>query len=73
VKPIYKKSWKEDPRNYKPVSLTSVLGNIMEQFVLSTLTRHVQDNEGIRPSQHGFKKSVTEQILPLERKGMVCV
>ncbi|GAB0205576.1 mitochondrial enolase superfamily member 1 [Grus japonensis] len=28
----------------------------MEQFILSALTRHVQDNQGIRPSQHGFMK-----------------
>ncbi|GAB0206463.1 mitochondrial enolase superfamily member 1 [Grus japonensis] len=28
----------------------------MERFILSALTRHVQDNQGIRPSQHGFMK-----------------
>jgi len=28
----------------------------MEQFFLSALTRHVKDNQGIRPSQHGFMK-----------------
>jgi len=28
----------------------------MEQFILSALTRHVKDNQGIRPSQHGFIK-----------------
>ena len=28
----------------------------MEQIVLRETTRHVQDNRGIRPSQHGFTK-----------------
>jgi len=28
----------------------------MEQFILSALTRHVKDNQGIRPCQHGFMK-----------------
>jgi len=33
-----------------------VLGNIIERFILSVLTGHVKDNQGIRPSQHGFMK-----------------
>jgi len=28
----------------------------MEQFILSALTGHVKNNQGIRPSQHGFMK-----------------
>jgi len=28
----------------------------MEQFTLSVLTGHVKDNQGLRPSQHGFMK-----------------
>jgi len=56
VTPIYKKGRKEDPRNYRPVSLTSVPGKIMEQFILSVLTGRVKDNQGIRLSQHGFMK-----------------
>ena len=28
----------------------------MELFILSVLTWHVQHNQGIRPSQHGFMK-----------------
>jgi len=56
VMPIDKKVWKEDPGNYRPVSLTSVPGKIMERFILSALIRHVKANQGTRPSQHGFMK-----------------
>ncbi|KAK4821568.1 hypothetical protein QYF61_023475 [Mycteria americana] len=48
VTPIFKKGRKEDPGNYRPVSLTSI--------ILSAITRHVEDNQGIKPSQHGFRK-----------------
>jgi len=56
VTPICKKGQKEDPGNYRPVSLTLVPGKIMKRFILSALTGHVKDNQGIRPSQHGLMK-----------------
>uniref|UniRef100_A0A8B9B8I8 Reverse transcriptase domain-containing protein n=1 Tax=Anser brachyrhynchus TaxID=132585 RepID=A0A8B9B8I8_9AVES len=54
--PIYKKGWRVDPGNYRPVSFTSVPGKLMEQIILSVITRHLQSNQAIRPSQHGFMK-----------------
>ncbi|TRZ09972.1 hypothetical protein HGM15179_017134, partial [Zosterops borbonicus] len=56
VTPIHKKGRKEDPSNYRPVSLTSVPGKIMEQFILSVIMQHLQDGQGLRPSQHGFRR-----------------
>ncbi|GAB0206850.1 mitochondrial enolase superfamily member 1 [Grus japonensis] len=53
---IYKKGKKEDPGNYRPVSLTLVPGKVMEQIILSVIMWHVQDNQVTIPSQHGFMK-----------------
>jgi len=52
---IYK-GQKEDPRNYRPVSLTSVPGKIMERFNLSALNRACKGQPGTQPSQHVFMK-----------------
>ncbi|KAJ7406010.1 RNA-directed DNA polymerase from mobile element jockey-like protein [Pitangus sulphuratus] len=54
--PIHKKGQKEDLENYRPISLTLVPGKVMEQIILSEITWHLQDRQGIRPSQHRFRK-----------------
>ncbi|KAK4810207.1 hypothetical protein QYF61_011801 [Mycteria americana] len=56
VTPNYKKGRKEDSGNDRSVSLTLVPRKLMEQIILTAITRHVQDNQVIRPSQHGFRK-----------------
>jgi len=57
VTSIYKKGQKEDLKNYKRVNLTSVLGKVIEQLILSAVTWHIPDTQVIIPTQHGFMKS----------------
>ncbi|KAJ7425140.1 RNA-directed DNA polymerase from mobile element jockey-like [Pitangus sulphuratus] len=54
--PTYRKGWKENPGNCRTVSLTLVLGKVMEGIIFSAIPQHVQDSQGIRPHQPGFRK-----------------
>jgi len=55
--PIFKKGKKEGPGKYRPVSLTLIPGNVMEQLILGTISSHVKNMKIIRSSQHGFTKA----------------
>lgn len=56
VPPGDRKGWKDFPGNYRPVSLTSVSGQVTEQVILSAVTRHVRvpPMEGSEAAGMGF-------------------
>ncbi|GAB0199938.1 mitochondrial enolase superfamily member 1 [Grus japonensis] len=53
VTPIFKKGKKEDPGNYRPVSLNSIPGKVMEQLILGVINKHIEEKV-IGSGQHGF-------------------
>ncbi|PKU38009.1 rna-directed dna polymerase from mobile element jockey-like [Limosa lapponica baueri] len=56
VSPVFKKGKKEDPGNYRPVSLTFNPGKVMEQLILDVISKHVEEKKVIGSGQHGFTK-----------------
>ena len=54
VMPIFKSGRKNDPGSYRPISITSVPGNVMERIILGTIMDQLKVNQGIRPVSMGL-------------------
>ena len=54
IVPIFKKGAKDDPTNYRPVSLTSELYKVMESLIKDSLKTFLDKKEAISNYQHGF-------------------
>ena len=67
VTPIYKqKGKKSDPGNYRPVSLTNVVGKMMERVVKEQIMDHVERNNLLCEEQHGFRAKKSPQTNLIE-------
>ena len=56
VVPIFKKGMKSVPGNYRPVSLTSHIGKLMEKFIKEEITSHLDRYDLLNDTQHGFMR-----------------
>ena len=65
VVPIYKKGPRNDPSNYRPVSLTSVTPKVLESLVRDALFQHLSETGQLTECQHGFRpgRSCATQLL----------
>ena len=71
VTPIFKnKGSKSDPLQYRPISITSAVGKLLERIINAALRRHLLDNNLINQSQFGFLPghSATDQIAFITHK-----
>ena len=64
---IFKKGDKHKASNYRPVSLTCILGKCMEHIIVSSISTHLDTNKILNPLQHGFRKELScDSQLPTE-------
>ncbi|KAF2359886.1 Reverse transcriptase domain [Trinorchestia longiramus] len=56
VTPIFKNGNKQMPNNYRPISLTSVLSKTIERLLKVCITKHLNDQNLITDTQHGFRE-----------------
>ena len=65
ITPIHKKGSLADPANYRPVSLTSVFGKIMERIIAADLLDYLLGNNLLNSGHHGFlsKRSTLTNLL----------
>ena len=56
VTPIYKGGTRSQTSNYRPISLTSQLCRLFESIVRDYIVAHLETNELVSGTQHGFRK-----------------
>ena len=65
IVPIFKGGTKTEPLNYRPVSLTSVVGKLCETVIKEKWVKYLEENEVITNKQFGFRqgKSCVTNLL----------
>lgn len=56
IRPIYKKGDKFDAKNYRPISLVSIIVKTMESVIVDVMTAFLTDHHVIPSEQHGFTR-----------------
>ena len=66
VTPLHNIGNRNDPGNYRPISLTCVCCKLMEHIVVSNVMRHLEANHILNPNQQGFRKDLSCQTQLVE-------
>ena len=65
VAPIFKKSDRSKPANYRPVSLTCISCKLLERIIVKNLLAHLESHNILVDNQHGFRsgRSCESQLI----------
>ena len=55
VTPLFRKDSKSDVKNYRPVSLTSILCKMLETIIIESINKYLGKYNLLYSSQHGFR------------------
>jgi hypothetical protein len=75
VCPAFKKDDKNNPINYRPISLTCIICKLLEHVVTSSIMKHLEYNNILYDLQHGFRssRSCETQLVVSPSRITVCV
>lgn len=65
VTPVFKKGNRLDPNNYRPISLLSTPGKLLEKVVCDSLDDHMLSNGILTDRQWGFRRGYSTESLLL--------
>ena len=65
VVPVHKKNLRSEPSNYRPVSLFSVVGKLLERIVVEAIYQHLSENHLLSDRQFGLRASHSTSDLLL--------
>ena len=63
VTPIHKTGAKDDPNNYRPISILPFIGKLIEYFAGQQLTDYMEENRLFTRHQYGFRKNHSTTYL----------
>ena len=67
IVPIHKKGLKNNPKNYRPISMTSIFCRILERIIHTKVMEHLACHNLLSDTQHGFiaKRSTLSQHIEI--------
>ena len=71
VTAILTKGNSQEPGNYRPISLTSVVCKTMERLIKGKIITHLEGNNLVGDSQHGFRNKCSCLTSLLDFCGIV--